>query len=269
MRKLSIVDRIQLYQMLADLMKDGLPLFESLSLIMKEGSGVYKASFLKKINLLIEQLHGSTSIASAFSGIIPDEEQSVLASSELAGDLIEGFEAVITSVMVKQKIFAKLTSALAVPAILIIACILVVIMYSVKVFPAFESVLPLDQWPDLSFTMYSAGLWLMHSGLIILLVLFLVLSMILTKLMSSFTGKFRNNVLDKLQPFKTYKKLQSSQFLMDISILIKSGVPIADAIEKKAEMSKGWVKYHYELMYHNLSIGLPFKEALNTGFFFQ
>ncbi|NRD72910.1 type II secretion system F family protein [Shewanella sp. VB17] len=267
MRKLPTSDRIQLYQMLADLMKDGLPLFESLSLIEKEGSGVYKASFLKKVNLILKRLQGSSSISNAFSGIIPDGEQSVLASSELAGDLVEGLEAVISSVQVKKQIYAKLANALTVPAILIFACILVVIMYSVKVFPAFEAVIPLDKWPDLSYVMYSSGLWLMKSGLIILSVVFLVLFVVISKSMSSLTGNFRNNVLDKLQPFKTYKKLQSSQFLMDISILIKSGVPIADAIEKKAEMSTGWVKYHYDLMYRNLSIGLSYKEALDTGFF--
>ncbi|QDO83338.1 hypothetical protein FM037_08980 [Shewanella psychropiezotolerans] len=267
MRKLSTSDRIQLYKMLADLMKDGLPLFESLGLIQKEGTGIYKASFLKKVKLITEQLQQSSSISAAFSGIIPDGEQSVLASSELAGDLAEGFESVIITVQVKKQINAKLASALTVPAILIFACILVIIMYSKMIFPSFEAVIPLDQWPDLSFFMYSSGLWLVKSGLIILSAIFIVLFVIISKSMTSLTGNFRNKVLDKLQPYKTYKKLQSSQFLMDISILIKSGVPIADAIEKKAEMSTGWVKYHYDLMYRNLSIGRSYKEALNTGFF--
>jgi toxin co-regulated pilus biosynthesis protein E len=253
--------------MLSDLMKDGLPLFESLTLIKKEGKGIYKVSFLKKVNAILENMKGASSISSSFSGVIPDEEQSVLTSSEVAGRLVDGFEAVIDSVKVKKQIYTKLTQALSVPAILIVACFLVVILYSIKVFPAFEGVIPLEKWPSLPYAVYSSGLWLMNSGALILAAILCVIFIIVSKSMSSLTGSFRNGVLDHVQPYKTYKKLQSSQFLMDISILIRSGVPIADAIAKKAELSKGWAKYHYDLMYRNLSVGQSYKDALNTGFF--
>lgn len=267
MKKLATNDRVQLYRMLSDLMKDGLPLFESLGLINKAGASVYKKSFLKKVDYISERLQDSSSISSAFSGVIPDEEQSILASSEVAGDLVEGFESVISSVKVKQQIFAKLIKALTVPIILISACALVLIMYSIKVFPAFEAVIPLEKWPGLSYNVYSIGLWFMQPGFLFLLAGLVVFFFMVSKSLSLLTGGLRNNVLDKIQPYKTYKKLQSSQFLMDISILIKAGVPIADAIEKKAEMSKGWTKYHYDLMYKNLSMGLSYKESLDTGFF--
>lgn len=242
-----------------------LPLYDSITKLKKEGASVIGKGFVSKLNHLLDKMANKESIASVFDGMVPKNELSLIYSSEKSGALANGFISIVEVIKYKDQLMAKIIKAMAFPMIMIVLSLVVIAGYSIKVFPAFEKVLPVSRWPAVTSSLYEFGLALYH-GLWIYILIAAVLVVIAIRLtMANLTGTLRNDFIDRIIPFSTSKQLNASIVLNSLSNMLKNKIPINDALTILNLNANRWLKSHFNIMKHNMAKGMNYGEALNTG----
>lgn len=95
---------------------------------------------------------------------------------------------------------------------MLVLSLVVIAGYAYKVFPAFESVVPVEKWPGVTRALYIFGMALCKGLWIYILIGFIALVTVIKIAMGKMTGNIRNQFLDRIMPFSTYKQLTASIF---------------------------------------------------------
>lgn len=265
MRKFGKKQRLYIYQFCADMIKAGLPLFNSLQKLQQEGRPLLGKSFSNKLSDLLMKMKQETSIASVFSGAVPSSELSVITAAEKSGSLADGFLTLVSVIHYNDELRKKIIGALIFPLIMISLSLVVIAGYSQKVFPAFASVIPIEQWPAVTQNLYFFGVAL-YEGLWLKIVLGFILFIILARLsMANLKGVLRNTILDKVIPFSTYRQLTSSIFLNNLSLMLSNNIPLTDALAIIQLNANRWLTWHLFKMLDKIAHGINYGKALDTG----
>ena len=70
MKSINKKYRLEIYQMLVDLLRDSVPIYDGLSKIHREGQGVYSKSFVTSVGQIRENIRDNPSLATALEGLI-------------------------------------------------------------------------------------------------------------------------------------------------------------------------------------------------------
>lgn len=242
-----------------------LPLYNSILKLEAEGRSLLGSNFSKKLQKLINKMTSSESISIVFEGFIPKEELSIIYSSEKSGGLADGFTSLVDNINYRNKLSSSLISAVTFPIIMLILSFVVIAGYAVKVFPAFERVIAVSHWPMVTQLLYGFGASLYNGLWITILAVVISIVFLFRFLMTNFHGVIRNRVLDRILPFSTYKKLSGSLVLNNLSAMLRNKIPINESLEIISLNSNRWLKSHIVKMQSNMSVGMPYGTALNTG----
>lgn len=265
MRKFTKKQRLYLYGFCADMIKADLPLYNSILKLEAEGRSLLGTSFSKKLRQLIKKMTSSESISIVFEGFIPKDELSIIYSSEKSGGLADGFTSLVDNINYRHTLSSSLINAVTFPIIMLILSLIVIAGYAVKVFPAFERVLAVSNWPMVTQLLYSFGASLYNGLWVTILISVILIVLLFRVMMTHLKGVFRNRVLDRLLPFSTYKKLSGSLVLNNLSAMLRNNIPINESLEIISLNSNRWLKSHIIKMQSNMSMGMPYGSALNTG----
>ncbi|HCD7428058.1 MULTISPECIES: type II secretion system F family protein [Citrobacter] len=265
MKKFSKKQRIYIYQFCADMIKAGLPLYDSMQKLQKEGQSLLGKAFSKRLMDLITQMKQETSVAAVFEGMVPNSELSVITAAEKSGSLSDGFFTLVSIIKYNDELRKKIIGALIFPLIMITLSLIVIAGYSQKVFPAFASVVPIDKWPTVTQNLYNFGVAL-YEGLWLKILLGFIFLVIFSRLtMANFSGTIRNKVLDRIMPFSTYRQLTSSIFLNNLSLMLSNNIPLTDALSIIQLNANRWLKWHLFTMLEKMAHGVNYGKALDTG----
>ena len=165
---ISINHRKKLYKLLADLLDDGVPLFEALNLIGSDGEKVYGKSFIKHLTKIIDKMKSSSSVTDVLAGTVPPQDLTVINAAERSGQLSQGLRMLVAMVEKQSEIVAMVRGSMMMPVVMFIVVLLVIMGYSLQVFPTFIAVLPVDKWPGVSQGLYGFGNYLAGGILTIL-----------------------------------------------------------------------------------------------------
>ncbi|MBU9849080.1 type II secretion system F family protein [Rahnella aceris] len=270
MAKFSKKQRLFLYKFCADMIRTELPLYDSLVKLQLEGKSLLGASFAKNIGVLTRNMKAGltgASIAVMFEGLVPKTELSVINAAEQSGSLADGFMTLVNIINYNSELKSKLISAVLFPAIMMILSLIVIAGYSMKVFPAFESVVPISKWPGVTQSLYSFGKALV-AGLWIYILSFIVITVFsINFIMSNVSGTIRNRIIDRILPFSTYKQIVASIFINNLALMLKNGIPLNDGLAIILLNSNRWLRHHINSMREKMATGLGYGDALNTGLF--
>lgn len=251
--------------MLSDLLNNKVPIYEALNVIMEEGAGVYSKNFINAIIDIKDKMKTNSSLSSALEGLIPDNENKMILVAEESGKIADGMVRIAQSIKQQDVIRKKLTSTLTGPMVMLALSLIVITGYAMKVFPAFESVIPLTSWPQITRTLYSFGISL-FSGLWLYIIAFIIfISFSCIMISRNVTGSFRNNLLDHLPPFRYIRLISSASFLSQMSILLSNNIPFHQSIDILNNNVTKWYGDHLTLMSLAMQDGLDYKDVLNTG----
>ncbi|EIE5051758.1 type II secretion system F family protein, partial [Salmonella enterica subsp. enterica serovar Java] len=78
-------------------------------------------------------------------------------------------------------------------------------------------------------------------------------------------GGVRNNILDRILPFSTYKRMSASLFLSSLSAMLRNNVPLNESLDVIRLNANRWMRHHLALMQNNMALGQPYGKAMNTG----
>ena len=265
MRKFTKKQRLYLYGFCADMIKADLPLYNSIVKLESEGGKLLGASFCKKLQQLLKKMTSSESISIVFEGLIPQAELSIIYSSEKSGSLADGFTSLVDNIKYQSMLTSRLINAVTFPIIMLVLSLIVIAGYAVKVFPAFERVIAVSRWPVVTQLLYGFGDALYNGLWITILIVTVIVVIAFRFLMANFSGPFRDRFLDKIIPFSVYKKLNSSLVLSNLSSMLRNNIPINESLDIISLNSNRWLKSHIKRMQSNMTIGMPYGSALNTG----
>ncbi|MCU6426812.1 type II secretion system F family protein [Enterobacter sichuanensis] len=265
MKKFSKKQRIYIYQFCADMVKAGLPLYDSMQKLQKEGQTLLGKGFSQRLLGLINQMKQETSVAAVFEGLVPNSELSVITAAEKSGSLAEGFFTLVSIIKYNDELRKKIIGALIFPLIMITLSLIVIAGYSMKVFPAFASVVPIDKWPGVTQSLYHFGVALYEGLWIKILIGFVLLVILIRFAMANMKGTMRNKVCDRVMPFSTYRQLTSSIFLNNLSLMLSNSIPLTDALAIIQLNANRWLKWHIFAMLEKMAHGINYGKALDTG----
>lgn len=270
MAKFGKKQRLFLYKFCADMIRTDLPLYDSLLKLQLEGKSLLGPGFAKNISVLTNNMKAGlkgASIAVMFDGLVPQSELSVIHAAEQSGSLADGFMTLVNVINYNSELKSKLISAVLFPVIMMILSLIVIAGYSMKVFPAFESVVPVNKWPGVTQSLYTFGKALVAGLWIYILIVITVTVFFINTIISNFSGQFRNKFLDRILPFSTYKQIVASIFINNLALMLKNGIPLNDGLAIILLNSNRWLKHHINGMREKMAIGLGYGDALNTGLF--
>ncbi|EBY2753544.1 type II secretion protein F [Salmonella enterica subsp. enterica serovar Kottbus] len=265
MIKFSKKQRFYIYQFCADMIKADLPIYDSIVKLQTEGRTLLGRGFVNKLQVFLDKMATTESVSGVFEGFVPRQELGVIYSSEKSGALADGFLSIVDTLKFEQQLRSQLIKAVSFPLIMLCLALIVIGGYAVKVFPAFETVIPTSRWPEVTQVLYSFGTALYHGLWIHIVVAFVVIVLLVRLMMSTVTGKLRNGVLDRILPFSSYKKMTSSLFLSSLSSMLRNGIPLSESLEVIRLNANRWMRGHISAMQNNMALGQPYGKALNTG----
>lgn len=265
MAKFSKKQRFYIYQFCADMIKAELPIYDSIVKLHAEGKTLLGSGFVKKLQIFMDKMATTESVSGVFEGFVPREELGVIYSSEKSGSLAEGFLSIVDTLKFEQQLRSQLIKAVSFPLIMLCLALVVIGGYAVKVFPAFEKVIPTKRWPDVTQVLYSFGTELYNGLWVYLLVAFVVIVILIRLMINNVTGKLRNNVLDKILPFSTYKRMSASLFLSSLSAMLRNNIPLNESLDVIRLNANRWMRQHLTIMQNNMALGQPYGKAMSTG----
>jgi len=263
-KQFSKKERLYIYQFLIDMIDSDLPIYNSLSRLVNEGSELLGKSFVKKISLILADMNNSSNLADCFHGFIPANDMSIFVAADRAGDLKGGLIALIQLNEFRSKCSSMVKSSLAFPTIMLILIFVVIGGYATNVFPAFIPVIEVALWPDSTASLYHLGVWIVGGGWLFLIVVFVGTFALFSFLLVNFTGVIRE-FISPLFPFSTYRQFMMTDFLVALYLLLHSGVPYLDSLNIIQANSNRYLKYHMDKVVYNLNLGLGYGDAMKTG----
>jgi len=213
------------------------------------------------------QVRNGKSFGQAIQGWVPDSDRLVIEGGEIAGNLSVAIDKAVMISASSKKIRNTLVSGLAYPVVLLFVAIGFMVMFGMQVIPSFEEILPKEQWIGAGAQMA----WMsdfVNTWLFPVLALLGVMIALVTFSLPRWTGPLRTR-LDKYPPYSLYRLIIGSGFMLTVSGMIKSGIPIPTILSMLQRGASKWYREKLSRTLYHVNNGHNLGDALHrTGFRF-
>jgi type II secretory pathway component PulF len=258
----STKERLALYEMLAAMLTDGLPLDDCLRKLYEHDART-KAPLALILRKWIDRMGEGTPFQEAIKDDVPAQELSLIAAGMGANDAISGLRQACTIVRGRMRLTAAILEALRYPFFLTLVLIGALVGTSVWLLPSLVKDLPVATWGPWGQGLYAVANAITSYGPYALAA-FIALASLIVWSMPRWTGTGRAQA-DKVMPWSIYRMFSGSMFLLSLSSLLKAGVPLGEAVRQVRTIASPWVRDHLALMQRRLASGKSYAIALNTG----
>jgi len=266
-------ERISFYRKLVSLLGHGVSLINVLGKVLE---AYKKRDMMKTANgVVILDVYNNLRLAKGENVYLSDAVRKYASDSEVmlirAGDesglLVEGLEQAVYVTESIMKIKSTVIGKLAYPAVLLTVLFGVYMLFAMMLLPPVADMLSPDKWNPLGHAMYSV-LHVFEAYWIYMIVGIVALVFLLSYLFPRWVGESRD-VADKFFPFNVYREISSSTFLVALSSLMSSGVPMKKSLMQIKESASPYLSGHIDKMSMNMSRGVESGAVLDTGLFNQ
>lgn len=198
---------------------------------------------------------------------IPNGERLIIEGGEQSGKLDIALDKAVQITQAARTIKGTLVGGLFYPFLLIALTIGFMIMFGTNVIPAFEEILPREQWTGLagqmSFLADFIQTWLAPS-IIAVMATVIVVSYSLPRWVKGLRVK-----ADKIVPYSIYRTIQGAGFMMTLAGMLQSGIPLERSLEILSTNAAPWYRERIERTRHLINSGNDLGPALHmTGYQF-
>lgn len=195
---------------------------------------------------------------------VTTSEMAIISAGELSGELDKALLDVINLISGIGKIRSALTGAMIYPVVLIAMLSILLHIISDSLVPKLAAVSSPDTWEGAAYALYKISDWTSSYGLPALATLIIsVIYIVIT--MPVFTGRIRL-YLDKIPPWKLYKDINGCVFLLNLAMLLKSGVKLHESLELlQAKAESRWLSSRLHEITRGISDGLSLGEAMDES----
>ncbi|MBX9705582.1 MAG: type II secretion system F family protein [Gammaproteobacteria bacterium] len=245
---------------LATLVDDGVPANKAIAVIGRVEKGP-KRNVADYIGMKIAQ---GKAIADGMGGWFSPAVIELVRAGEQGGTLGQNIRMAAESMGKKSETFASLASSLTYPLVVLIAGCGVLIYMNHSVFPQFESIKPIADWPSNGQNLVAIANFLQDWWYLVVagLIGFAVAAGMAVR---NLVGETRA-ALDKIYGFTIYRQLAAARFMETMGLLIANGVVFKQALKILEQQASPYLSWHLMIMELKLSRGRGnIAEVLDTG----
>ena len=257
--------RLTFYEQLSALLKNDISRYEALSLMRSsyQKHRTILESFWLEVKILNDLIYridcglGSDSLAEVFEGLVPQSDITILSVGSKKGESLDHVVSVTSQFKkLKSEVFKMFVSP-------IVAALLIVIgVYAANsyIFPILTNIKPVDQFPYMTRNLYDFCKYF-SDNLMSFCVFVAVFTFMVYFSLSRFTGKVRN-ILDKIPPYNIYKQIQATNFLISLSMLLKSEIDFNSAVQQVNRTASKYLCAFLNDISYNISCGFRPGESI-------
>jgi type II secretory pathway component PulF len=258
--------RLRIYRKIGTMIKYGIPLQRVLEMLyMQASSNGQKPTDNTAVILKawVREIKNGHPLSIAASSWIPDNERMMIEAGEESQSLPDSLDDLVKINQGMQKIRATVVGGIIYPIILLGFICGVLFLFGQRVFPAFDSVHPMEKWTGLAASM--AGLSnFVENYLLIVVGSMVAVFVIITSSFPRWTGRLRTK-FDEIPPWSIYRLVSGAGFLMSLGALISSGVQTSRSLEKINKHANPWLKERISATLHYVYSGLNVGKALKKS----
>lgn len=234
----SLKDRMLLVKQLSTMLKAGLPLVQTLEILTKQ---IDNKSLQENMIQVQSEVEGGTTLSAAFqkhTKIFSEVQINLISAGEKSGNMTEVIAQVAEDMQKSHELRSKIRSALIYPAIIFIAIFIVLIILVTFMIPTVETLYKdfnaEDKIPAITRLLVSVSNFFSNPvGLVVMFIILLVTYVSFQSYNRTENGHYVIGSLMLKLPVagQIIRKMQLAQFGRLLSMLLKSGVSIIDALQ--------------------------------------
>lgn len=257
-------DRLSIYQKLGSFLENGVDIDSAMG-EMADGYRHFKKSDVRA--QIIDEWRESIAIGMSFSNALrrwaPPGEVMLIKAGETSGDLADAMRNACLATNAGKTMKSTIISKMSYPGVLVLVLCVMLYVFAVEAIPQLAETKDPATWPTISKGLYNVSYVINHYWMMIIISI-AVISTVVSSTISKWTGKARDRI-EFLPPYNIYKSYQGSIFLVSLSAMMKTGIPIWDALDELKELSAPYMKKHIAEMQNRLLRGVSVGAALETG----
>lgn len=262
--------RNRVYRKLTRFLGNGVPLPRALDILWQHASDDGRKPKEAQA-IIIDQwrrhVNEGRKFGRAIRGWVPEADRLVIEGGESAGNLTVALEKAISINESAGRIKKTVVQGLAYPVMLVMAAVALLILIVRQVVPAFENVLPREEWTGLGAQM-SAVATFVDGYLHVFLAFVIALTAVVTYSLPRWTGRMRAR-FDAVAPWSIYRLVIGSGFMLTTSGMIRAGIPLPTVLSMLARDASPWYRERLTQTLRWVNEGHNLGEALHkTNFRF-
>ncbi len=247
--------RSELLSNLAGLVDAGIPVYDALATMEK----VFRKESDRRADILadiMKRLHEGKTVAEALRPWVVAHESQMLGSITRGVDLGSALRNAAGLTESRRRIVGAVTGAMAYPAVLLMVGTAMLLVFSTQVIPTLAQLIPADKWTGLGLFYHGLSSAVRHYGFLMLLAALALLAAAMLSLPRWKPGRARRWLDRRLPPYNLYQTYQGAILLITISIMMRSGIPMGDAVQILWDNNPSpWFRAHLALIRRKLEQG--------------
>lgn len=264
--QLSADVRKQIYTLLAFMLDNGNKMDESLKelygIFSDDGKKAGAAPAVFLYEALMRTKEGRP-LSDAVARYVSPEEASMIAAGERSGRLRDAFHYAIDNLEKQKEVRGAVVKGSAYPLVLLSLLVALLLLVSYKLMPSLAKTVDLSMlsgpaaWLNMIANFVTnQGPYL--AGAVVALVAWVAWSM------PNITGSFRYR-LDKLPPWSVYRAMQGTTFLLNVGVMLRSGIPLLTILTLLAKTASPYMRERIDACIRGTNAGLNLGEALHRA----
>lgn len=277
-------ERIQFYESLMGVLEDGIPIEEALETV--EGAFSNGGRDLHPVSIVCNEVamgvRGGKTLAEACRARFPYDETSLIETGEDTGGLVQAFRDCVRIIEIRQQVSRLVMSVIALPSLTWSLMWVLLYVIALWLVPSMSRRSDPESWTGIPAFLYLLSDVVSNYGVIIVvIILAAILTSILTlpyfcglrvtptsptwKIQLSRVLQAARLRLESIPPWSIYKTLQGSIFLLNMSVMLRTGINQLDALDTLKRSATPWLQERLDAIHYGVSAGKNFGEALKLA----
>lgn len=254
--------RAAMYEDLAAFVAAGMPPFTAVSGILEvhELRGNPMAAMTREWAQGMEKGRGLADVMAPWAD---PAEVAMIGAGERSGKLEQALREAARLTRERHDMMSHAKRKLTMPVLQLLTLFGLVYYISSTIVPTARRLLPEQYMPGFAKAYFDFGDFVIGWGPWIILVAIAGLTLIFGT-MQTWTGK-RREWCDNRFPWTLFRALQSSFFLITVSAMMRSGMPMPQSLPELERFARPWMKEHIQRMMERLEKGNREPVAMDTG----
>lgn len=253
--------REALYRHLSAQVGNGIPVEVALDTFRARLQRRKKVSSDKILAGVTRRMRDGSTLATALTAWIPQDEVSVISSGELSGNLPRSLDLVIEAKRRMMRVNSALKTSMVSPAIYTAAVYGMLWAIGKYVTPGLEQALPKEKSQGLVYALYSAGDFANSWWAILPPVVLACAIAWIVRSLPRWTGRGRV-AAERVFPYSFYRDIQGYTWLMSFSALLRVGMADVEILKRQAMSATPWLKERLHALYWRMDNGASLPAAL-------
>jgi len=270
--KVNLKDLSAYCRQFSSIINAGIPIIKTLEILEKQSINPVLAKATEKVSGDIKR---GLSLGNAFrnnSDVFPNMFINMVEAGEISGSLNTTLERLALHYEQENTLINKVKSAITYPIILSITAVAVVIFLATTVLPTFSSffegygaILPLPTRILLNTVDIIGSYWFLLLGILLALIV------VFLRVKATSQGKLAYERFQSNIPLlgETFQKITFSRFARTLSTMLKSGIPLLEAIDAVDDIiDSQMLKIECEAIMENVEKGTGISEIIRVNDYF-